>query len=76
MFNTKIFMVILLIFLFFCMIQIYFYYQSYIKKQNKIKNIESFENTLININNNKDYILDDASLQKILNDYDNLNINN
>jgi len=71
MFNTKIFLIILSIFILFCSIQIYFYYQSYVKKQEQIKKIESFENTLVNISNKQDYILDDKSLENLLDDYEN-----
>jgi hypothetical protein len=71
MFNTKVFLIILSIFVLFCAIQIYFYYQTYVKKQEQIKKIESFENTLVDISNKQDYILDDKSLENLLDDYEN-----
>lgn len=72
MFDIKVFIIIFIIFILFCGIQIYFYYKTYIKKEIKIRDIESFENTLVDINNNKEYILDDVSLERILTDYENL----
>ena len=76
MFNTKVFLIILSIFVLFCAIQIYFYYQPYVKKQEQIKKIESFENTLVNISNKQDYILDDKSLENLLDDYENFKVLN
>jgi len=76
MFNMKIFLIILLIFVLFCAIQIYFYYQQYIKKQEQIKKIESFENTLVDINNKDNYVLDDKSLENLLHDYENFKVLN
>jgi hypothetical protein len=72
----KIFLIILLIFVLFCAIQIYFYYQQYIKKQEQIKKIESFENTLVDINNKDNYVLDDKSLENLLHDYENFKVLN
>jgi hypothetical protein len=45
------------------------------KKQEQIKKIESFENTLINISNKQEYILDDKSLENLLDDYENFKKN-
>jgi hypothetical protein len=76
MFNINLFLIILSIFILFCIIQIYFYYKKYTKKQEQIKKIESFENTLVNINNNSNYILDDKSLENLLHDYENFKVLN
>ena len=40
-----------------------------------IKKVESFQSTLINIDNNKDYLLDDDSIEILLEDYHKLKNN-
>jgi hypothetical protein len=40
-----------------------------------IKKVESFQSTIINIDNNKDYLLDDASIEILLEDYNKLKNN-
>lgn len=63
---VSIFMIILIMFLLFILLQVYFYSIKYKKNNVLIKKIESFENTLTNID---DYILDDSSLELLLEDY-------
>lgn len=70
MFNTKLFFIIFLLFILFCSIQIYLYYRKYINNKKQIDKIESFENILLDISK-KDYLLDDLSLQKLLDDFEN-----
>jgi len=65
----SIFMIIFIIFLLFILLQIYFYSVKYKKNNVLIKKIESFENTLSSIEQKKDYILDDSSLELLLEDY-------
>ena len=59
---------LLLVFIF---IQVYFYNKKYIKNEENIKKIESFEADVIKIDNNK-YILDDNSMKILLDDYQKL----
>ena len=40
-----------------------------------IKKVESFQSTIVNIDNNKDYLLDDASIEILLEDYNKLKNN-
>jgi hypothetical protein len=71
-------MTIFIIFLIFIGIQIYYYMKVYTKNINKINKIESFQNTLKNINDlstKKEYFLDDTSLNNLLEDYNKLNNN-
>ena len=65
----SIFLIILIIFLLFILLQIYFYSGKYKKNNVLIKKIESFENTLTNIEQKNDYVLDDSSLELLLEDY-------
>jgi hypothetical protein len=55
--------------------QIYFYSNIYKKNENMIKKVESFQSTIVNIDNNKDYLLDDASIEILLEDYNKLKNN-
>ena len=71
----KIYLLILIIFVIFISIQVYFYNIKYKKNYTLIKNVESFENTLVNIDNNEQYLLDDKSLEILLEDYNNLKNN-
>ena len=72
---SNIFILIFIIFLIFILIQIYFYSQK-IDKNNKIINkIESFENTLNNIDKNDYYTLDNSSLELLLKDYNDIKKN-
>ena len=57
--------------LIFILIQVYFYNKKIMKNEENIKKIESFEADVIKINNNK-YILDDNSMNILLDDYQKL----
>jgi hypothetical protein len=53
-----------------------FYYNKIFNKNNiKIQKMENFSNTLNILNNQKEYILDDKSLENLLDDYNNLKNN-
>jgi len=71
----KLYLLILIIFIIFIAIQAYYYSIKLKNNQKKIKEVESFENTLTNIKTNCDnnYKLDDSSLELLLNDYNKLN---
>ena len=71
MFNSKLFFLILVIFLIFIIFQVYLYSDKYMKNEQHIQKIESFSNTLNNLNDNT-YILDDSSMEKLLEDYNKL----
>ena len=76
MININLFSIIIILFILFIIFQIYFYSNIYKKNQNLIKKIESFQSTLTNIkNNNNEYILDDNSMEILLEDYNNLKTN-
>lgn len=71
----NIYLLILIIFIIFIAIQAYYYSIKLKNNQKKIKEVESFENTLTNIKSNCDnnYKLDDSSLELLLSDYNKLN---
>lgn len=69
MFDKKLFLIILFVFLVFIIFQVYFYSKMYNKNDKLLKKIESFENTLTNIKKNNEYVLDDSSLEILLEDY-------
>lgn len=71
----RIYLLILFIFVIFIGFQVYFYNIKYNKNDTLIKNVESFENTLVNIDSNEQYLLDDKSLEILLEDYNNLKNN-
>ena len=71
----RIYLFILVIFVIFISIQVYFYNIKYKKNDTLIKNVESFQNTLVNIDSNEQYLLDDKSLEILLGDYNNLKNN-
>ena len=71
----NLFFIIIILFLLFMIYQIYFYSNIYKKNENMIKKVESFQSTIINIDNNKDYLLDDASIEILLEDYNKLKNN-
>ena len=76
MININLFSIIIILFILFIIFQIYFYSNIYKKNQNLIKKIESFRSTLTNIkNNNNEYILDDNSMEILLEDYNKLKTN-
>ena len=71
----KVYVIILIVFIIFIAIQAYYYSIKLKNNQKKIKEVESFENTLTNIktNCNNNYKLDDTSLELLLSDYNKLN---
>jgi biopolymer transport protein ExbD len=71
----RIYLLIFVIFVIFIAVQVYFYNIKYKKNDTLIKNVESFENTLVNIDSNEQYLLDDKSLEILLGDYNNLKNN-
>jgi hypothetical protein len=71
----KIYLLVLIFFIIFVGCQVYFYNIKFSKNNNLIKNVESFENTLVNINSNEKYLLDDKSLEILLEDYNKLKNN-
>ena len=71
----NLFFIIIILFVLFIIYQIYFYSSIYKKNENMIKKVESFQSTIINIDNNKDYLLDDASIEILLEDYNKLKNN-
>lgn len=71
----RIYLLIFVIFVIFIAVQVYFYNIKYKKNDILIKNVESFENTLVNIDSNEQYLLDDKSLEILLGDYNNLKNN-
>ena len=76
MFNINLFLIIIIIFILFVIFQIYFYLKIYNKNQILIKKMESFQSTLTGINNNDNkYILDDNSMEILLEDYNKLKTN-
>ena len=72
MFNINFFYIVLIIFLLFIFIQTYFYGNILKKNEEKIVNMESFKNSLNDLNTKGEYILDDTSIKIILEDYNKL----
>jgi cell division protein FtsL len=75
MFNINLFFIIFVLFIIFIIFQICFYSKIYNKNRNLIDKVESFKSSIDHIDNKKDYILDDKSLQTLLEDYNNLKNN-
>jgi cell division protein FtsL len=75
MFNINLYVIVIFLFILFIIYQIYFYSHIYNNNNNIIKKIESFENTLESIDNSQEYILDDRSLELLLDDYNKLKNN-
>ena len=71
----SVYSVIICLFILFILYQIYFYSSIYNKNNNTIKKFESFQNTLTNIDANKEYKLDDKSLELLLDDYNKIKNN-
>ena len=67
--------IIFILFILFLGIQIYFYSTIYKKNNDYIKNIELFSNKLLYIDNKNEYILDDRSIEILLEDYNKLKNN-
>lgn len=75
MFNISVYSVIIFLFILFIIYQIYFYSSLYDKNNNTIKKFENFQNTLTNIDANKEYKLDDKALELLLDDYNKIKNN-
>ena len=71
----NLFLIILVLFILFVIYQIYFYSNVYKKNEDKIRKIESFQSTLDNINTKSNYLLDDKSIEILLEDYNKLKNN-
>ena len=72
--NTTIFLIIFVFLLIFISVQVYFYYQKYNKNNKVIQKMEQYTSKLNSIDN-KDYILDDTSMERLLDDYENIKYN-
>lgn len=74
MFNINIFIIIFIILFIFILFQIIYYNNIFYKNNNKIEKIDNFTNKLDYINNSdtSSYILDDKSLNNLLDEYNNL----
>ncbi len=70
MFNINLYLIILILFGIFVVYQIYCYTKQLNENKMLIQKIESFENTLDNIEK-KEYTLDDSSLEVLMQDFDN-----
>ena len=70
MFDMNLYFIIIILFLVFIIFQIYFYNSNYKKNENVLNKIENFQSTLKNLN--KEYVLDDKSLERLLEDYNKL----
>jgi cell division protein FtsL len=72
---SNLFLIIIILFVLFIIYQIYFYSSIYKKNEDIIKKVESFQSTLVEIDNKKDYLLDDSSIELLLDDYNKLKNN-
>lgn len=73
------YIILVIIFILFISYQIYFYNVVYKKNVETLKKIESFENEVNTINkytcNNSEYLLSDESMNKLLEDFNNIKNN-
>jgi predicted PurR-regulated permease PerM len=67
--KNYLFLIILIIFIIFIFVQVYYYSDIVNRNHNLIKDIESYENKLQNINSTYNYVLDDKSIEILLDDY-------
>jgi len=72
---SNLFLLTIILFIIFIIYQIYFYSSIYKKNEDLIKKVESFQSTLDHIDNKKDYLLDDSSIELLLDDYNKLKNN-
>lgn len=72
---STLFLLTIILFILFIIYQVYFYSSIYKKNENLIKKVESFQSTLDEIDNKKDYLLDDCSIELLLDDYNKLKNN-
>lgn len=75
MIKMNIFIIIFILFLLFISLQIYFYYHKYYQNQLMIQKMEQFQTQLVNIEANKEYTLDDSSIERLLDNYNNIQNN-
>jgi cell division protein FtsL len=71
----NLFLITVILFIIFIIYQVYFYSRIYKKNEDIIKKVESFQSTLVEIDNKKDYLLDDSSIELLLDDYNKLKNN-
>ena len=60
---TNLYLIVLILFVLFIIYQIYFYSNIYKKNEDIIKKVERFQSTLLDIDKNNDYLLDDKSIE-------------
>ena len=72
---SNLFLMTIILFILFIIYQIYFYSTIYKKNEDLLKKVESFQSTLTNIDEKKDFLLDDASIELLLEDYNKLKNN-
>ena len=72
---SNLFLITVILFIIFIIYQVYFYSIIYKKNEDIIKKVESFQSTLVEIDNKKDYLLDDSSIELLLDDYNKLKNN-
>jgi len=72
---SNLFLLTIILFIIFIIYQVYFYSSIYKKNEDLIKKVESFQSTLVEIDNKKDYLLDDSSIELLLDDYNKLKNN-
>lgn len=75
MFEINIFIIVFIVLITFVLFQILYYNNIFNKNYNKIEKIDNFTNKLDRIHHKTDYILDDSSLNNLLQEYNNLNNN-
>lgn len=72
---SNLFLMTIILFILFIIYQIYFYSTIYKKNEDLLKKVESFQSTLTGIDEKKDFLLDDASIELLLEDYNKLKNN-
>ena len=72
---SNLFLMTIILFIVFIIYQIYFYSTIYKKNEDILKKVESFQSTLTDIDKKKNYLLDDASIELLLEDYNKLKNN-
>jgi hypothetical protein len=72
---NNLFLVIFILFILFILYQLFFYSNIYKNNEKIIQKVESFQSELLNIDKNKDYLLDDSSIKILLKDYNELKNN-
>ena len=72
---SNLFLMTIILFIVVIIYQIYFYSTIYKKNEDILKKVESFQSTLTDIDKKKNYLLDDASIELLLEDYNKLKNN-